>query len=509
MFLSRSNQLRALSLLWLCLLGGVVLVMSLSVVWLGDDVDYRFFIDRSIWNSDGPLDTPARFFASQANHWFFVNGRSVAHALVQLFCGVLGHTAFAVVNAMVYPMFAWLLLRVSGIRRPLSHPASMLTVVALIPLVFTTKMMPTCQIGFVWMFALNLWWWLGMLRVRHLPVWLYYLMLLLSVLAGNSQEGLSIGVSAAMALWLIHRRLKAPRRIIGCMIAYWLGTLTVCLTPATISRATTIAVAPLDSLIYLCMSLRVCYLLAICVSWLGLRHRLSFRRLWRKNALLLIAIAVLLGFNLWVGVYSNRQLFGLELLALIVLLRILPHGRLSLPWLVVVTAAATGWIIVQLDGAWHIRRQWLAITELHRSRTDGRVYFDRVQPSVNPILREYRIYEQLAGFGMLDGRRTICKELRTSHPEGRTAQIHPAITHNRTFTRDTLIKIAPQQYIAIIIDSAYNRFGIVERHVITGQRDTLRDLSQTRPCAFDTRWMALLIAPYRPFRVIDTVLYLR
>ena len=133
------NRKELMSEFFLMALAAVVAWLSAGVLWLGDDVDYGFFIVDSIWNSHGSIDSVAEFFQSQANHYINVNGRFVAHALVQLFCAVLGQKVFAVCNGLVYCLFVMLLLKVAGVglRRQMRSPAA----------VAAGRKPPTCAIS--------------------------------------------------------------------------------------------------------------------------------------------------------------------------------------------------------------------------------------------------------------------------------------------------------------------------------------------------------------------------
>ncbi len=67
------------SSVFLLILGIAVWWMSAEVVWLGDDLDYKYMMKGEIWQSWGKIKTVKQFFESQWIHYQHVNGRFVAH----------------------------------------------------------------------------------------------------------------------------------------------------------------------------------------------------------------------------------------------------------------------------------------------------------------------------------------------------------------------------------------------------------------------------------------------
>ena len=130
------------STLLMLALGTAIWWMSSNVVWLGDDIDYKYMMKGEIWESWGRIKTVNDFLRSQWIHYLNVNGRFAAHALVQLFNAYLGQEWFAVCNAFVYSLFAILLAHAGGVK-PMSNSGGMLSACCLSVLCFSTKMMPT------------------------------------------------------------------------------------------------------------------------------------------------------------------------------------------------------------------------------------------------------------------------------------------------------------------------------------------------------------------------------
>lgn len=99
----------------------VIFLFSYYNIWQGDDLNYRMIITADNWDAlyDGPK-VPVESFndilKSQYYHYLFVNGRSIAHTLVQIFCGLLGHGWFAICNSLAYCALIFVTRRLVGAK---------------------------------------------------------------------------------------------------------------------------------------------------------------------------------------------------------------------------------------------------------------------------------------------------------------------------------------------------------------------------------------------------------
>ncbi|MDE5997832.1 MAG: hypothetical protein K2G77_06450, partial [Muribaculaceae bacterium] len=189
-----------ISSIYLGILSIVIWWMSSNVVWLGDDIDYKYMMKGEIWQSWGYINSIKDFFKSQHIHYTHVNGRFVAHSLVQLFNAHLGQQAFAICNAIVYSLFALIIGR-EGLVNFRQNSAGILTAVNISVLCFITKMMPTCQIGYIWGMLANVIWLIFFFKTGK-PSWsLTIIMSIVGIIVGNWQESVSIGICTGIGIW--------------------------------------------------------------------------------------------------------------------------------------------------------------------------------------------------------------------------------------------------------------------------------------------------------------------
>lgn len=291
--------------------------MGLNALWMGDDLFYQ-----SSFATGGSISGFGDIWQSQVAHYFSQNGRFVAHFLVQTFLCLLPQCIFAIANAGVY--VAFLLLILSALRISLDNTKGVAAIALLAVLCFQTKFTPTCQIGYIWMFSLIIGFVLLFQRsAGHCSKWNLLWLIPFSFIAGWSQEALVIGVGAALVWWWLgHLKTMSLNQWV-MMISFGIGALALCLSPATIHRtgSETGSVDFLSSGAYSIVKLlyysRASYLLAGLCIYLLVSKRAKFRDLFTPAPCLWIVWAIMLAFNVVIGVFGNRQIFGCELAALL------------------------------------------------------------------------------------------------------------------------------------------------------------------------------------------------
>lgn len=495
-----------LSLGVLAALAAVVVTMSLTVVWLYDDLDYAYFIKHSIWDSGGPINTFSLFWKSQGNHYWFVNGRAVAHTIVQFFCGIAGQTAFAIANGAVYVVFALLVARLAGVRHSLRHPAVLTSVALLTILTFVTKMMPTTQVGFVWMFTLVACWLLlfngkaqrWAAKGRTFRALRLVALFVFSLLAADGQEALSIGLAAATGLWWLHKRCRVGTVRQVMLWGFWLGTLTLCLSPGTLSRVGNTGTTFASTVLYMALSFRAFYVLLVVLVWKIARRQLRFAQFYHDNSLYVNAIVVLMAFSLLVGVYTNRQLFGIEFLSIVVVLRILKGHTLGRLCNTVFAVCAVAFLALQMHLILSVRSQYNALVRLYDSAQGNVVYFDRHRATANAFLREYRFYEDMVAFNDADTRHALQKYLRAERQRRVWPFFHPTYLRDHAVENDTVIEYAPQHFVVILTHDDTRVIGHY-RSALTGRPLPDEPLTFSHIMAQGDNYKAYLAVPQKPF----------
>ena len=437
-----------LSTLTLMVLGIAIWWMSADVVWLGDDLDYKYRMKGAIWQSWGKIRGWSDLWESQIVHYKNVNGRFVAHFLVQLFNGILGQKTFAVCNAIVYALFAFIIAKCGSVDVR-KNTAGLVTAASLSVICFVTKMMPTCQIGYIWGMTVNLLW-LSVFFAKGRPIWIKVAaMSVIGIIVGNWQEALSVGVCAGLGIWWLSRFFIKDEKGIShfdwrrswMMLGYFVGMASNCVSPSTLGRVSTIAIPFSDQLIIGACSVPAVLLLVFCIVYRKVILHKSFTTLIsRKNIsyetgeipviFLASGIIVLLIFNLAVGVFSNRQLFGVNLFSVILVLRILPGHSFGIKGNVLAAIISFAIWTIMYTGIQEVKRQYNDILNLHKESKDGSVEYDRTRVMILGHPLEMKYYEDIVGQFDNDLHHSMMKDFKHIG-KGKTLKLKPATIPDR------------------------------------------------------------------------------
>ena len=206
----------------------LVALLTYLSLWIGDDMVYL-----KIFKTHKRINNVGDIFLSQNIHYMRMNGRYVAHWLVQFMVGIGGRTLFTILNTFVYLAFVFLVARHSGVslRR---WPVALIVACACI-VGFQTKFVPSCQIGYMWMFTLVLVTLYVFFHNSWPRQWLL-LLLPLSLLAGEGQEALNVGVCGALIIYVWQQRGRISSSQWALLVAFFIGAAFLVLAPGSHNR---------------------------------------------------------------------------------------------------------------------------------------------------------------------------------------------------------------------------------------------------------------------------------
>ena len=369
-----------LSISVLAIVAIVIYLFSATYPWIVDDVNYQFNLA-----SNSPLqriNSIIDIFTSQWYHYFTVNGRYVAHWIVQLFCGLLGQQAFAICNAFAYVVLILLVLNLGG--GSFYNPLSILSASVLTFIVYDTIYAPAFQVGYVWMFVLVFIWIHLFFNTSPKSILNLSLLFVFSIIAGNGHEAISLGISGSLIIYAIYNFKKFTISQWVSFYGFGLGTLLICISPGTLSRSENLAVSPTFSIICLLLSLRTFYILIIIVITKYFSHSTNLKKFYSENSFIINAITILFIFNILIGVGGNRQLFGIEALSIILILRLLKDSCFSkkvLTFLVILIATLyfTKWNYIS-----HAKSSYDRVSELYSKSITGNIFHNLTRSNYHP-----------------------------------------------------------------------------------------------------------------------------
>lgn len=508
---------RIISLLLLFLLGFDIWWMSANVVWLGDDIDYKYMMKGEIWQSWGKIKTVKAFFDSQWIHYQHVNGRFAAHALVQLFNAKLGQPIFAICNAIAYMLFAFMIGKASGIRSS-ANSAGILSAICISVLFFITKMMPTCQIGYIWGMLANLLWLMVFFKSGR-PSWLLTIATsLFAIIVGNWQESVSIGICGGLGIWWIIQlvaSIKSPHsrfdwRRSWMLLGYVIGTATNCFAPSTIGRVSDIAMPLTDQLLIASYSFPAIILFIICSICIRNKHihksLFSFKGTDGSipNGVLFSGMLFLVVFNVLIGIYSNRQLFGANLFAAILSLHIIPQHKFSNVFNALASVAILAFWALMISGISEVKKQYDKIILLHTKSSDGSVYLNRTRVMTLGFPLRAKYYEDILGQFDNDLHHSLMKDFKHTI-KGRTLKLKPT----SSLDSEKVEMYAPGHFNVTLkepLKGEAPREVIVYGHYpIRGIKATPRKIEITKYAKRHTPYATTVIIPEFPFFTADSI----
>lgn len=298
----------------------IVIVFAWQAIWTNDDITYRFhFLTKN------PITSVGEVISSQVTHYFTANGRFIAHVFAQISIALWGQPVFAIINGCVFASFIWLLWKTCKING--NYKYAIFTVL-LAFLGLQTKYTPCFQINYIWMFSLVLGYLLLFSHFGNKQYSKLYSIVLIpfSIIAGWSNEALVVGMAVSLIVYVWQNRKGITFNQWMMFFSFGIGVALLCFSPATIKR-TGGQVGSIDflppgiySLIKLLYYSRVSYLLIIYACYLKFFRKISWKDLYKDGAFYIHAFIALFIFNLAIGVFGNRQLFGMELMSIILII---------------------------------------------------------------------------------------------------------------------------------------------------------------------------------------------
>lgn len=311
---------------------GIMLTLNCLAPRYTDDWTYVFIFgtdhDRiqSLWD----------VVRSQYAHCFIMNGRITAQSLAQIVDSFLGKGIFNILNTLMFMIFLYAVgINTTGDRRQYSK---------IIPVTFMLVflLMAGFYRGFLWMCgSFNYLWAATMLLGFHYILenkhyqqrWAWALLFLYGIVCGMTNEAFVVGLGGAYFIYYAtHRKSLTAQK--GLMLAgLYIGAAIMVFAPASINRAvghgqvrslTALFQAMLDM-----SNLRLFYLALIGIPLLALFRQLNLKQ-WLIREQVLIMATVLSFIFVWLTLHaSDHSRIGIELFAMLLLLRAIPWEKVN------------------------------------------------------------------------------------------------------------------------------------------------------------------------------------
>ena len=330
---------------FLLIIGGLFYLMNMYTPICGDDYLYSFYLTpvaaKSFFEGtsigfEQKISSFTDVIFSQYNHYFYVNGRTIPHILEQSFAGLWGENCFNLINVFAFLLLNMLVIWISGKRNLTKFGywvAAVFFIWFLLPCPVDLFLLMSGALNYTWSAVLCLAFLLVYTKVRQMERvnWgVAFLLFLLGVISGWTHESLVVGISGA--LFIIYcvqynkRRPKSPEVIL--VVGFWLGTVLLCLSPAARGRASFDHPSIWETFLLIIGELRTFYVLLFLLVCTFFREKRNgnhhtLKKFFYDNQLYFYIIFIEFVFSLVIGFRNVRQLFGIELFSVVILIKLI------------------------------------------------------------------------------------------------------------------------------------------------------------------------------------------
>ena len=356
---------------FLLIIGSLFYLMNMYTPICGDDYLYSFYLTpvaaKSFFEGasigfEQKISSFTDVIFSQYNHYFYVNGRTIPHILEQSFAGLWGENCFNLINVFAFLLLNMLVIWISGKRNLTKFGywvAAVFFIWFLLPCPVDLFLLMSGALNYTWSAVLCLAFLLVYTKVRQMEKvnWgVAFLLFLLGVISGWTHESLVIGISGA--LFIIYcvqynkRKPKSPE--IALVAGFWLGTLLLCLSPAARGRASFDHPSIWETFLLIIGELRAFYVLLFLLVYTFFREKRNnnnhtLRKFFYDNQLYFYIILIELVFSLVIGFRNVRQLFGIELFSVVILIKLISEQTsFNAVWCRSVSIVATSAIVLHM-----------------------------------------------------------------------------------------------------------------------------------------------------------------
>lgn len=318
----------------LFVVGLIVCLLNFLTPLSADDYCYMMILGQE----PAQIDTLGDVFTSITYHYTHsTTGRSLVHALIQIFAGILGKVVFCIVNALMFVLFVQLIRKLANIDgKSYLYTIILIAFIWLfIPAFAETTLWLSGSVNYLWATTAALAFIYLINNIEKLPnrYHLYPIYLLIGVCCGWSHECCATALVGGVGLYYLLNFKKFRGPIIPIFIGLCIGALILILSPGTMGRAEG---AGLLSSGIVAMIIRfvggfvnfiidgiptaITLFIAVCA--------LLFARPWgknfvRENQLLLSIWLIAVLFSVFVGGATHRSMFFVSSISTILLVKIL------------------------------------------------------------------------------------------------------------------------------------------------------------------------------------------
>lgn len=264
---------------------------------ISDDLLYSFILDEHPLGENqyvNKIETLEDAIHSQRLQYFYSNGRTLIHIIVQMFAGPWGKLAFDIFNTSVLLMAILLFGKLTLARFEQKSALIWIGIVVTFMYLFqdnsTLFLSIAGSLNYLFPMLITLGFMLifrWLISVSQVNPWIIPLTLILGLLTGWSQECFSLPLSGAIFIYILLNYRRMPIPAIAMSISLFIGTAILVFAPGNFMRAASrpSLTLTLMNAVNLFFVTKLFWLAILAMAILRLKGIASFRSFWLDNKL--------------------------------------------------------------------------------------------------------------------------------------------------------------------------------------------------------------------------------
>jgi len=318
----------------------IIFLLTYLTPMASDDWNYVF-----IFGTDQYIHNLWDVLQSQYTHYMEWNGRCVVHTLVQTVDSLLGKNVFNVLNTVMFVVFLYAIaINVTDDKKQYYKVFSLAFI-----LIFL--LYPGFDLGVLWLTGSFNYMWSAtallffnfLIEKKNLSNKANLPLFLGGFLCGWTNEAFVVGLAGAYFIYyLFHRKsLTTQRRFM--LAGFFIGMLLLVFAPGSIHRA--LDNGPRFTLVtmfqsFMSMSnLRITFILLLLVPLLAITKQIQIKQWFRDEQVFIIAMFISFVFVWFTRHFTAHSRFGIELFALMLIMRSIPWKKMNSDMEIVITVA--------------------------------------------------------------------------------------------------------------------------------------------------------------------------
>lgn len=325
----------------------IIYLLTYFTPMASDDWNYVF-----IFGTDQYIHNLWDVIQSQYMHYLEWNGRAIVHTLVQTVDALLGKDVFNVLNTLMFVTFLYAIaINVTDDRKQYYKVFSLSFILLFL-------FYPGFDLGVLWLCGSFNYMWPAtallffnyVLEKKQFSNRANLPLFICGILCGWTNEAFVAGLAGAYFIYYLSHHKSLSRQRCFMLAGFFLGALFLMLAPGSLHRA--LDRGPRPGLVVMFQAftsmnnVRITFIMLALIPSLALTRNLKIGQWFKREQVLIMAFLISFVFVWLTRHFSDHSRFGIELYALMLILRAIPWERLGDKMTKLITVANVVTIVI-------------------------------------------------------------------------------------------------------------------------------------------------------------------